>query len=80
MPCFSTVRGGHYVDLGLCLRFSVDMSLAHGAQAPFKPPTDLGLPAEEREILGIKDWALVLRAFNNWSLAPEVGNTVLPLV
>jgi len=53
-------------------------SLAPGAQSLLKLLTDPSLPPEERvdikkqvRRLDIKDWALILRAFNNWPFAPE---------
>ncbi|KAF9643790.1 S-adenosyl-L-methionine-dependent methyltransferase [Thelephora ganbajun] len=55
-------------------------SLAPGAQSLLKPLTDPSLPPEERvdvkkqiRRLDIKDWALILRAFNNWPFAPEAS-------
>ena len=60
--------------------FFVGRSLAPGAQSLLKPLTDPSLPPHERvdikkQIRGldIKDWALILRAFNNWPFAPEVS-------
>jgi len=60
--------------------FSVDRSLAPGAQSLLKTLTDPSLPPHERvdiktqiRRLDIKDWALILRAFNNWPFAPEVN-------
>ena len=59
-----------------------DRSLAPGAQTLLKKLTDPSLPPEERvdikkqiRDMDIKDWALVLRAFNNWPFAPEVNST-----
>ena len=64
---------------------SVDRSLAPGAQTLLKHLTDPSLPPIERvdikkqvRNLDIKDWALILRAFNNWPFAPEVSNTTPP--
>jgi transcription factor 1 len=67
--------------------------LAPGAQVLLKPLTDPSLPPEERlnveqqiKGLDIKDWALIVRAFDNWPFAPDVRQhdpffiTVLPLV
>lgn len=59
-------------------------SLAPGAQSLLRRLTDQELPPEERvdikkqiRSLDIKDWALILRAFDNWPFAPEVNNTVV---
>lgn len=54
--------------------------MAPGAQTLLKVLTDPKLPPEERvdvkkqiRRLDIRDWALILRAFNNWPFAPEVS-------
>lgn len=67
-------------DLSFFLRLS-GRSLAPGAQSLLKMLTDPKLPPEERvdvkkqiRKLDIKEWALILRAFNNWPFAPEVGD------
>ena len=72
-----------HADLTLS-SFSVDRSLAPGAQSLLKPLTDPSLPPGERvdikkqiRQLDIKDWALILRAFNNWPFAPEVSSIIL---
>ena len=61
----------------------VDRSLAPGAQVLLKSLTDPNLPPEERidiqkqvRRMDIKDWALILRAFDNWPFAPDVSETV----
>lgn len=72
------------LDVDLILSpFSVDRSLAPGAQSLLKTLTDPSLPSEERvdvkkqiRRLDIKDWALIIRAFNNWPFAPEVSGTI----
>ncbi|KAI8993812.1 S-adenosyl-L-methionine-dependent methyltransferase [Trametes punicea] len=53
-------------------------SLAPGATSMLKDLTDARLPAEQRvkvlkppRDLTLADWALVLRAFNNWPFRPE---------
>ena len=58
----------------------MDRSLAPGSQVLLKPLTDPRLPPEERiditkqvRRLDIKDWALILRAFNDWPFAPTVS-------
>lgn len=55
-------------------------SLAPGAQTLLKPLTNPDLPPEERvniekqiRRLGVKDWALILKAFNDWPFAPDVS-------
>jgi transcription factor 1 len=60
--------------------------LAPGAQSLLKILTDPSLPAEERvdikkliRNMDIKDWALIIRAFDNWPFAPEVSNIIPPL-
>ena len=64
----------------------MDRSLGPGAQTLLKSLADPSLPLEERvdlkkqiRYLDIKDWALVLRAFDQWPFAPEVSNTIPPL-
>ena len=59
--------------------FLVGRSLAPGAQVLLKPLTDPSLPPEERldiekqiRRLNIKEWALIVRAFDSWPFAPEV--------
>jgi len=63
----------------------MNRSLAPGAQSLLKSLTDPNLPPEERvdikkqiRRLDIKDWALILRAFNDWPFAPEVSNAIFP--
>lgn len=58
----------------------VDRSLAPGAQVLLKSLTDSNLPPHECidvrtqvRKLDLKDWALVIRAFDNWPFAPEVS-------
>ncbi|OBZ68250.1 Mitochondrial transcription factor 1 [Grifola frondosa] len=53
-------------------------SLAPGAQVLLKTLTDTNLPKEQRvdvmkkvRALTVADWALVMRAFDNWPFAPE---------
>jgi len=79
---FSTVVGGYDVDPDPS--FSVDRSLAPGAQSLLKTLTDPTLPPEERvdinkqiRRLDVSDWALILRAFSNWPFAPEVCSHLL---
>lgn len=59
-------------------------SLALGAQSLLKPLTDPSLPPEQRvdisepiRNLTINDWALIVRAFDNWPFAPEVRPSFL---
>lgn len=66
--------------VGVGFSLSWDRSLAPGAQVLLKVLTNPSLPPEERldvskqvRRLDIKDWALVLRAFNEWPFAPEVS-------
>ena len=59
-------------------------SLALGAESLLKPLTDPSLPEEQRvdvdmpiRDLTINDWALIVRAFDNWPFAPEVCRRIL---
>lgn len=81
---FSVTCGSYDVDSIVSTSF-VDRSLAPGSQTLLRPLTDPSLPPEERvdvkkqiRRLDIKDWALIIRAFNNWPFAPEVSNITLP--
>ena len=62
---------------------SAGRSLAPGAQSLLKSLTDPSLPPEQRmdikkqvRRMDVKDWALLVRAFDNWPFAPEVSNAI----
>ena len=55
-------------------------SLGPGAESLLKVLTDSSLPLQQRvdiskqvRKLDVSDWALVIRAFNDWPFAPDVS-------
>jgi hypothetical protein len=58
---------------------NVPRSLGFGAENLLKPLQDRSLPPEDRvdvtkkvKDLSVQDWALIVRAFDNWPFAPDV--------
>lgn len=80
------VRTPSPVSTLLCAHPYPFSSLAPGAGSLLKPLTDPSLPPEQRidphkppRALSLADWALVIRAFDQWPFAPEVSTFVFSL-